>query len=740
PSVDSTGAPWSLLDLRADNGDPAEEMLHTLDTSQAPWIEDPTNSTGYPKSIRDITCGDVDGDGLEEIVTVYMNGGEVRVFVVDDEAQGFAQTDFQPLFIPGVTNVTIEAGDFDGDGDDDLALGLSIDDSDGRVSFLRRNAAGTWDSFGRVLELLPVGVGVTSVLDLSAGNADADGGEELLVSMNEMSGSNYTPDGVTRWTLLDDADSGFATLRAFDLMQGLDQNNTLRTSEFCSVLLGDVDGDDLAEVVLTGMTEYERRCNGWGNFFQAFDLENGSLDAIGGHYDFFFWDNCNSPADPRMHYLFSGMADFDDDGRPELFVNQTVYRSFADAAPWTEATELSLSEDAYWSQNEHGHRNLNTMDVAVGDFDGDARDDIAIYRQDEDRIEVWGIGELQSSTTLNRTVDTSFHNSQDPIQPRLVAANVDMDSAVLKYDDAEHQLVFTSPIVIAALAAAPYRSGIDQNLDGCYTAFGNTTSGSQSSEFSVTFTASASVGLSADGGALTQSSAELKETLTVEARAFVNHTYTLSETILYTTGPAEDTVIFTSVPIDLYKYRILSHPDPDLIGDEVVVRMPRTPVTLQAERGFYNRTIEGVGPRIDASVFQHAIGNPDSYPTRSQRNALLAGGGLQTSLASVGQGAGSTELTLDVGTEIGVGGSLEIGYERSVEATAATVLVGASIGASVGAEFQVTSGSSTTYTGSVGSIGAADFAANAYQFGLFTYVHRDPGTGVEYEVLNYWVE
>ena len=54
--------------------------------------------------------------------------------------------------------------------------------------------------------------------------------------------------------------------------------------------------------------------------------------------------------------------------------------------------------------------------------------------------------------------------------------------------------------------------------------------------------------------------------------------------------------------------------------------------------------MEGGGPRIDAGVFQHAIGNPDSYPTRSQRNALLAGGGLQTSLAAVGQGAGSTEL------------------------------------------------------------------------------------------------
>ena len=52
----------------------------------------------------------------------------------------------------------------------------------------------------------------------------------------------------------------------------------------------------------------------------------------------------------------------------------------------------------------------------------------------------------------------------------------------------------------------------------------------------------------------------------------------------------------------------------------------------------------------------------------------------------------------------------------------------------------MTSGSSTTYTGAVGAIDAADFAANRYSFGLFTYVHRDPASGREFEVLNYWTE
>lgn len=741
PMTDSTGAPWSLLDLRADNGDPAEEELHTLTTAAAPWIDDPTNSTGYPASTRDVVAADVDGDGFEELVTVYVNGGEIRVFTVEDEAEGFATSDVQAAFINNVTNVSLAAGDFDANGRQDVALGLTIGGSDGLVTRVRRSGQGEWSEFGSRTSIDALQFGGTMVLDLSAGNADADGGDELLVSANELSGSNYTPDGATRWTLLDDGSNGFATLRTLDLMQGLDQNSTLRTAEFCSVLLDDVDGDDQAEIVLTGMTEYQRRCNGWGHFFQVYDLENGTPSLSSSLYDFFFWDDCNSPADPRMHYLFSGTVDLEGDGTPELFVNQRVYRNFSEAAPWTEVAALSLPEDAYWSQNEHGHRNLNTMDVTVGDFTGDGRENVAIYRQDNDQIEVWGIEQMQSTVQLNRTVDVEFTNSQDPIQPRLVAANVDTDSAILKYDEAEYQLVFTRPIVIAALAAAPYKSGIEQNIGECFTAFGNTTSGSTSSEYSVSFTASASVGVNVDGGALTQSEFELKATATLEARAFVNHTYSLSETILYTTGPAEDTVIFTSVPLDRYTYTVQSHPDPAMIGEKVVVNMPRSPITLQAERGFYNRTVEGVAPRIDSTVFRHELGEPSSYPSRGLRDAILsANGGLATSLASVGQGGGATELTLDVGTEIGIGGSLEIGYEVSIEATGATVLAGASVGGSVGAEFQITSGSSTTYTGSVGSIGADDFAASNYQFGLFTYVHEDQSTGQQFEVLNYWVE
>jgi hypothetical protein len=356
---------------------------------------------------------------------------------------------------------------------------------------------------------------------------------------------------------------------------------------------------------------------------------------------------------------------------------------------------------------------------------------------------VYGVSatSVPSAISRMRAIPVAFHNAQDPVNPILVPLNTDTDSPVLKYSEGEYRLVFTEPIVLAALAAAPFKNGIMQNVDACRTAFGNTETSGTEEERSVTFTASASVGVNIDGGALSQSEFELKVTATAEATRLTSHAYTLSKTILFTSGPREDLVVFTTVPIDQYTFTIVSHPDPTLIGDPVVVNLPRDPITLQAERGFYNRTVQAGSVRIDERVFGHVLGDPASYPTRTDRASLLnQHGGLSVGPVSVGQGTGETEVTLEVGTELGQGGALELGFEVELEATAGSILGGVSIGASQTDTFRVTSGTSTTYTGVVGAIDAADFSANRYSFGLFTYVYRDPATGQEFEVLDYWVE
>jgi hypothetical protein len=209
---------------------------------------------------------------------------------------------------------------------------------------------------------------------------------------------------------------------------------------------------------------------------------------------------------------------------------------------------------------------------------------------------------------------------------------------------------------------------------------------------------------------------------------------------MFTSAPTEDTVVFTSVPVDRYTYTVVSHPDPEMIGQRTIVDLPRSPITLQAERGFYNGSVQPGAQQVGADVFEHTIGRPSSYPTRARKDALLAGRGLEIGPQSVGQGGGSTEVTLQVGNAISSGGALATEFEIEVEATLGSVLGGITIGVEAASTWQVTSGTSTTYTGVVGAIDAAHFAANRYAFGLFTYVHRDPVTSQQFQVLNYWVE
>ncbi|MCA8975289.1 MAG: hypothetical protein KDC98_11250, partial [Planctomycetes bacterium] len=357
-------------------------------------------------------------------------------------------------------------------------------------------------------------------------------------------------------------------------------------------------------------------------------------------------------------------------------------------------------------------------------------------------VRIYGLSATTTGIQELRTIPCTNNNPvQGTTYPMLVPANVDTDSPVLSYSAAEYKLVFSEPIVLAALAAPPTRSGIGQNVGASHTTFGNTSSTTSERERSLSFSVGVTVGVNLDGGALTQSEFSLKDKLTVAGTRTRGRAYELSKTILFTSAPTEDTVVFTSVPIDQYTYTILSHPDAAMVGDKVVVGYPRSPVTMQAERDFFNKAVPAGAVHVDGSVFQHVIGDPTSYPTLAGKNALRAQrGGLEVGPIGVGQGGGSTEVTLQVGTAVSTGGALEISYERELEVTAGGVTAGVTVGASATSSWKVTSGSSTTYTGAVGAIEAAGFADNRYSFGLLTYTQTDAGTGQQFQVLNYWVQ
>jgi hypothetical protein len=193
--------------------------------------------------------------------------------------------------------------------------------------------------------------------------------------------------------------------------------------------------------------------------------------------------------------------------------------------------------------------------------------------------------------------------------------------------------------------------------------------------------------------------------------------------------------------MDIYTYRVLSHSDPTMVGEEVVLRYPRSPVIIQADREYYNTHIFEGGMVVGDDVFQHTIGELSTYPSVADKNQLLGlHGGLQNGPISVGIGTGQTHAEIQVGESWSSGGTLEVSYELEVKATGATVMAGFTVGGSTSDSLTITSGQQTTYRGTVGAIEGFDYPANAYQFGLFTYVLPEPSGRYEFEVLNYWVE
>lgn len=742
--ANASGAPVSLLDVTSDTGDPALEVLHAESAAQASWARETRASRALPGSLRAASAADVDGDGLEEAVVVFQDGIELSAVTVEDEPSGFGRTETLLGLEFDVSHVTVCAGDFDGDGRDELALGLSEGGLGGTGELRIASHAGQAFALlpAHARSFAPALADSTLWMQLAAGNLDHDPAEELVLVLNEEFIDFFgTSSSNARFVVLDDLATGFAEL-ASGPVQGRDQLATLRTAIVASPAIGDVDGDGVGEVLFGGLTQYARSCNAASYLLLALDDAERGLAPLAGRFFTHFWSGCDSPADSRVRTVYLGALDIDGDGRDEVHANQFVFQDWVEAAPWTEVPGWRLPQAAFFRQGDFNHFDRNTSAVVVGDFSGDEREDIAVYRQDTNEVGVYGVSQLAPTTiTKLRSVPVAFKNSQVPVNPLLVPINIDTDSPVLRYDAGEYRLVFSEPIVLAALAAAPSKTGVGQNVAACRTTFGNTESASSETERTVTVTASASAGIELDGGPLTQSGFELKVSATAAAARVTSHAYTLSKTILFTSGSNEDLVVFTTLPLDQFTYTILSHPDPALVGKQVVVSLPRDPITLQAERGFYNRTVPAGALQIDQRVFRHVLGDATSYPTRSEKNGLLnQHGGLQVGPISVGQGSGETELTLEVGSEFGQGGALELGFEVDVEATGGGALSGFSVGASVSNSLRVTSGQSTTYTGVVGAIDATHFAAHRYSFGLFTYVYRDPFTGREFEVLDYWTE
>ena len=725
------GSRLSIAKERPDqNGNFSAELLHSIPTSETPWI---VSSGINPVNVRAAAAGDFDGDGIEELAVVYHEFDEpfIELIIIDDEADEFATS--QPIIVSDKDpdGLAITAGDFNGDSRHDVAVGIVLP-TGGEVVFLEQGAEGlelTADS----VTITPVEAGWTYHMAMDAGNLDYDLGQELAIVFNERSGS----EGRSQHLVLDDARRSRAVLSSGPIRGEVDAE--VFTAQVGDVSFGNLDEDPLDELVLGGLTNISgttTSIKSWGYLITVLDDAKRNLVQVTATKFDPQWQRLSESGQAlSLNYLHVNALDIDGDGIDEIQANQFIFEDFINAPPWTEAYAIPDGE-IIWESGD-GSRRFGPTDSAmeVGDVNSDRREDIVYISDAQGDVRVWALS-IDGFSEIDRI-------SADPGEgrPLIVPVNVDDDSIALEYSDGTYQLVFTEPMVIAAMAAAPCNEAWGQNPDACRTSYGTAESSTTSTETSQTITASASVGFSVEFSALGVSvgGAEAIATFSEEATEVQGTAYTLTQRVEHTTGPIEDGVLFTTIPIDQYTYTIVSHPNPELVGGEVVVSLPREPITVLTRREFYNAAILADAFHVDERVFEHVAGDPTSYPNRGEQATLLSQyEGIQSREVDVGEGGGSVSVGVSVYEEISSGSSYSWNASVDIKATAGVVVTGMSIGYGEGKTITLSSGSETSYTGTVANLDEENFTANPYSFGLFSYVYSDPG-GQQFEVLNYWV-
>lgn len=425
-----------------------------------------------------LACGDFDGDGHDDLAVgvpqedvpsssapgapEVFNAGVVQVLygspegLTADRDQWFSQASVTLGGTPvsnGNFGLSLAAGDFDGDGDDDLAIGSpgtgttpaagSVDVVFGSPTGLAGTAQ-HWDLVGDGIADAPeIDVWAPTI---STGDFDGDGTDDLAIGLpGEDIGSIVDAGGVQ---VVYGSTSGLTAVGGQWWYQGLPDvigGSETRDRYGEHLTTGDFDGD--------GTDDLAVGINGEGSGTLA---DSGAVHVMYGSAsgltadDDQWWDQ-GSPGIRgalEQHDNFGravSSGDFDADGIDDLAIG--VGEEFAYAgAPYAGAvqiiygtpTGLSAAENQWWDQGTPGIRGAPETHDYFGerlvslDIDGDGADELAVgvYREDLGTTAEAGVVQVIRGSTSGLTATGNQWWSQDAQLPGVAEADDRLGAAL----------------------------------------------------------------------------------------------------------------------------------------------------------------------------------------------------------------------------------------------------------------------------------------------------------------------
>ncbi len=298
---------------------------------------------------------------------------------------------------------------------------------------------------------------------IKTGNLDYDSPQELAIVVNEyeapLSGGGDNPSsGTSRYYIYDDGVTGFKQLDANVIAAVV--NGAPVGVKVGDVAIGDVDGDGVDEVVLGGMTAMGTTAQASDIKYLVYVLDDAKralapLAATVVPHKYVGSDT-ETGTNRYLNFLHINAVDIDGDGAKEIQANEYVFRSLRAARTLQQIHEIPANQLLF--ENIPGEfrfnwRSSSVVASNVMSMDG-GREQIVFYSQSfrTQRVQIWGLDPTNRWSMMHGIAMESASQTR----PQIIPSNVDTDTLGLKYSEGSYRLVFTEPIVIAALA--PHRA------------------------------------------------------------------------------------------------------------------------------------------------------------------------------------------------------------------------------------------------------------------------------------------